>query len=288
MFGAGQIRVDDAATALGIDLGVGELIEEAVSLGYNPGSARQAMRWTVGRIALHAGIQHVSEITNDHIIEVLEAIRLFSERADLSYFYPSAQNYRDNAAKQWITHLHQMQVVLFHRGQVATQPRKLMPSWKPPPVLPPQMQAVADKWLAARRLTDAPATVEKLEIAIRRFGEWLTEHAPSLLPGPRPPSRRRRGPLRGDGRVAARGFATEQGWAGDAGFWEIFEHTRRLRRAIQRLTGVLTPGSAVDEIAGQELTDVQDAWRRPQEMQTIYVALLEAVAKTQTEEEGNA
>ncbi len=187
MFGAGQIRVDDAATALGIDLGAGELIEEAVSLGYNPGSARQAMRWTVGRIALHAGIQHVSEITNDHIIEVLDAIRLFSERADLSYFNPSAQNYRDNAAKQWITHLHQLQVVLFHRGQVATQPRKLMPSWKPLLVLPPQMQAVADKWLAARRLTDAPATVEKLEIAIRRFGEGLTEHPPRSSATPTSP-----------------------------------------------------------------------------------------------------
>jgi len=32
MFGAEQIRVDDAATAMGIDLGTGELIEEAVAL----------------------------------------------------------------------------------------------------------------------------------------------------------------------------------------------------------------------------------------------------------------
>ena len=181
MFGAEQIRVDDAATALGIDLGAGDLIEEAVALGYNPNSARQAMRWTVGRIALHTGIQHVSEITDDHITEALEAIRLFSERDDLPCFYPSAQNYRDNAAKQWITHLHQLQVVLFHRGQVATQPRKLMPSWKPPLVLPPRMQVVADRWLAARRLTDAPATVEKLEIAVRRFGEWLADHDPQIV-----------------------------------------------------------------------------------------------------------
>jgi integrase len=181
MFGAGQIRIDDAATAMGIELGAGELIEEAVALGYNANSARQAMRWTVGRIALHTGIQHASEITDDHITEALGAVRLFSERDDLDHFYPSAQNFLDNAAKQWITHLHQLQVVLFHRGQVATQPRKLMPSWKPPLVLPPRMQAVADKWLAARRLTDAPATVEKLEIAVRRFGEWLAEHHPAIV-----------------------------------------------------------------------------------------------------------
>ena len=44
MFGAGQIRIDDAATAMGIELGAGELIEEAVALGYNANSARQAMR----------------------------------------------------------------------------------------------------------------------------------------------------------------------------------------------------------------------------------------------------
>ena len=181
MFGAGQIRIDDAATTMGIELGAAELIEEAVALGYNANSARQAMRWTVGRIALHTGIQHASEITDDHITVALGAVRLFSERDDLDHFYPSAQDFLDNAAKQWITHLHQLQVVLFHRGQVATQPRKLMPSWKPPLVLPPRMQAVADKWLAARRLTDAPATVEKLEIAVRRFGEGLAEHHPAIV-----------------------------------------------------------------------------------------------------------
>src|SRR6266487_4661908 len=56
-----------------------------------------------------------------------------------------------------------------------------MPSWKPPLVLPPRMQAVADRWLAARRLTDAPATAEKLEIAVRRFGEWLAD-VPGFAP----------------------------------------------------------------------------------------------------------
>jgi hypothetical protein len=114
MFGAGQIRVVDAAEELGFDLGTTELVEEAVALGYNRGSLNQAMRWTVGRIALHTGIRHASEITAEHITEALEAVRLFSERDDLHCFYPSQQNYRDNASKQWITHLHQLQVVLFH------------------------------------------------------------------------------------------------------------------------------------------------------------------------------
>jgi integrase len=181
MLGAGQLRVIDPAAELGIDLGTAALIDEAVSLGYNRNSLRQAMNWTASRIALHTGLSHADNITDDHIVEALEAVRLFSEREDLQRFYPSPQHYRDNASKQWVTHLHQLQVVLFHRGQVATEPRKLMPGWKPPLVLPPTMQAVAEKWLAARRLTDRPATVEKLELAVWRFGDWLGEHHPEIV-----------------------------------------------------------------------------------------------------------
>jgi hypothetical protein len=84
--------------------------------------------------------------------------------------------------------------------------------------------------------------------------------------------------------VAQKGFSTEPGWQ-DGGFWEIFEHARRLLLAIQRLAGALTPGSEAHQLASQELSDVQDAWKRTQEMQVIYIALLEAIAETQTEED---
>ncbi|OKI28591.1 hypothetical protein A6A25_30720 [Saccharothrix sp. CB00851] len=71
------------------------------------------MHWSVSRIALHTGIFDVTAITNDHIVEALEAIRHFAEHPDLERFYPSPQRYRDGAAKNWITHLHQLQVVLY-------------------------------------------------------------------------------------------------------------------------------------------------------------------------------
>ena len=86
----------------------------------------------------------------------------------------------DGVAKGWITHLHQLQVVLYHRGQLDTQPRKLMPERQQPPALAPRMQTVAEKWLAARRLTDAPATVDKLELALRTFAAWLQENHPKI------------------------------------------------------------------------------------------------------------
>ena len=63
---------------------------------------------------------------------------------------------------------------------------------------------------------------------------------------------------------------------------------RRLRHAIQRLTGALVPDSAVYQLARQALADVEDAWRRTQEMQAIYVALLQASVKSQTEDGGDA
>jgi integrase len=175
---AGQLRVVDPAMAMGLDMGVTALIEEAAALGFHRESARQAMTWTVSRIALRTGVLHAEGISEDHLNEALQAVRLFSERNDLRCFYPSAQNYRDNASKMWVTHLHQLHVVLFHRGQVPTQPRKRMPNRRPPLVLPPRMQAVAEKWLAARGLTDAPSTTEQLELAVRNFGDWLAAHHP--------------------------------------------------------------------------------------------------------------
>lgn len=180
MFAVGQLRVHDQAALAGIDLGTTVLVKEAIALGYSSPAAKQAMHWSVARIVLRNGLTDVADITGEHIAEVLEAIRLFPQEPEFAAFYPSAEQFYEGPAKCWITHLHQLEVVLFHRGQVAVQPRKLMPSWKPPLALPPRMQAVAEKWLAARRLTDAPATVEKLELAVRVFGQWLGEHHPGI------------------------------------------------------------------------------------------------------------
>ncbi len=180
LFGPGQLGITEPATVLGIDLDTAQLVRDAVALGFSPNSARQAMHWSVTRIALHTGIFDVAAITGDHIAEALQAIREFADHPDLERFYPSRRQFLDGAGKGWITHLHQLQVVLFHRGQLHTQPRKLMPSRKQPMALPPVMQAAADKWLAARRLTDAPSTVEKLELALRTFGDWLAEQHPEI------------------------------------------------------------------------------------------------------------
>lgn len=76
--------------------------------------------------------------------------------------------------------------------------------------------------------------------------------------------------------IAGKGFSAESGWNGDAAFWEIFEHARRLLRAVARTTESLAPGDEADAIAHSTLDLVDSAWQRTQEMQTVYVAILEA------------
>jgi integrase len=180
LLGVGYLYVGGLATQLGLELDIDPLVHEAVRLGFDRPSAYQAMRWAVSRIALHTGDLDPNHIRMAHIEELLQAVRQFGERSDIADFYGSTERYRESPSKAWITHLHQLQVVLFHRGQIAEQPRKAMPSYAEQPPTPPRMQAVVDRWLAVCRLTDRPATVCKLELTLRCFLAWLAETEPTL------------------------------------------------------------------------------------------------------------
>jgi integrase len=180
LLGAGHLYTERVAAHLGLDLGLETLAAEAVALGFNRIAALAAMRWCVGRIALHAGILDVTQLRAEHLEELLEAIRCFGEREDLPAFYHSRAQYRISPSKNWITEVHQLQTVLFHRGQIAHEPRKVMPTFMVRPPLPLKMQRVIDQWLAARRLTDRPVTVSRLDLALRRFSSWLSTHEPEI------------------------------------------------------------------------------------------------------------
>jgi integrase len=180
LLGTGRLHVDTFARQLGITLGIEDLIADAVRLGFDRGSAVQGMQWCVGRIALHTSLLDVSQFRMAHLEELLEAIRRFGQRPDLPQFYTSPERYRASPSKHWITQVNQLQTVLFHRGQLPHEPRKQMPTYLVRPPLSRTMQTVVDKWLAARRLTDRPATVVRLERAIRGFSSWLCAHEPGI------------------------------------------------------------------------------------------------------------
>jgi integrase len=180
LLGAGHLYTARLAAPLGLDLGIEPLAADAVRLGCNRIAALAAMRWCVGRIALHTGILDATPFRAEPLEELLEAIRLFGEREDLPAFYHSLERYRRSPSTNWITEVHQLHTVLFHRGQIAHEPRKVMPTLMVRPPLPPTMPHVVDRWLAARRLTDRPVTVSRLELALRRCSGWLCTHEPRI------------------------------------------------------------------------------------------------------------
>lgn len=177
----GDLRLADVAQPLGIDLGIDRLAEEARRLGFHPVSAHLSMQWTLGRIALHTGIRDPAYLRAEHVDELLAAVRGFGERPDVAEFYSSAARYRVSPSKAWITHLHQLGLVLYHRGQSQRRPRKYMPAYavRPPPR--PAMTAIVDRWLAMRRLTDRPTTVHHLGLAMRNFLDWLAATEPDII-----------------------------------------------------------------------------------------------------------
>jgi hypothetical protein len=81
---------------------------------------------------------------------------------------------------------------------------------------------------------------------------------------------------------ASRGIASDQdGLLADLGFWEMFEHARRLLVAVDPLHDSLGD-AAVDGLGRLDsLKAMEAAWERTQEMQALFLALLEASGDTE-------
>lgn len=78
-------------------------------------------------------------------------------------------------------------------------------------------------------------------------------------------------PLAGKGRLAEDSYPLD-----DAGFWEIFEHTRRIIIALMASGQVLAHEPA--RISTDALPVAGDAWRRTQEIQDGYLTVLNRLA----------
>lgn len=176
----GTLRSEDVSRPLGLDLGIDLLSKEAAGLGFHPVSARLAMHWTLSRIALHTGVRTPAAIRSSHLDDLLVAIRRLGDRPDIGLFWASPERYRSSPAKAWITHVGQLRLVLYHRGQIQEQPRKVMPAYAARPPLQPGMHALAERWLALRRPGLRPSTQYHLELAVRRFLEHLGATAPRV------------------------------------------------------------------------------------------------------------
>jgi hypothetical protein len=151
-----------------------------VGLGYNRLSSSQDLRWVVSRIFLHTGTWQAESITETACDELAEACRAFGERADIAYFHGSAQEYQRRSRKSYLTAIHRLKVVLYHRGQAATEPWKIMPKYAAPSPGHPRMLVTIARYLTARSLTSRPGTITRLEVSFRRFMQWLSQAYPHI------------------------------------------------------------------------------------------------------------
>ena len=173
----GDLCVAPIAEALGVDLGIDSLARQGVQHGYRPASVAQSMSWAMSRIALHNAIGSIDDVRYEQIAELLDAIERFADRQDVGRFRtcPAAE-----LTRCWRINARQLQLLLYHRGQVGEYPPLPSKRRQPPVSDRPIMQAAIDRWIASRRLTLSGKTVDHQVVSLRHFMNHLTSAAPEV------------------------------------------------------------------------------------------------------------
>src|SRR5438128_936283 len=163
------------------DMGMTSLLDDAFQLGFAQQHTTSAFHWLIHRILMHTGVTDVEQITDAELQEFEQALDGFTERPDVDALYGSVDEYRKRLKWRKIS-LHQLQVVLYHRGQVNREPQRVVhaPSRRVFVIHKPRMQEILARYLTARSLTDQPATVKKLDLAMRQFVVWIEQTYPEI------------------------------------------------------------------------------------------------------------
>jgi len=150
-----------------------------VALGYDQLHATQALRWTLTRVFLHAGLHQMRPLDYDQSNELLEAILRFRGNEDIPRLFGSIEQY-DRLVRHYRSHLHLVHVTLYHHGQARVEPHRIMPKYIDRCVPQPRMQAVIDRYLATRKLNSRPATIERFDHGLRLFCGWMAQAHPQI------------------------------------------------------------------------------------------------------------
>jgi integrase len=156
------------------------LVETAVNLGYEWKDARMTLQWAVSRVLLHLGSPHQHDIRATHLAEFEQAVACFGDRSDVAHFFGSHERYQQGIREEYLTGIHLLQTVLYHQGQIDAEPYRV--THQVPLRLPvkPQMEDVAARYLAVRRLTDQPGTIQTGKRALLKFIDWLAQTHPMI------------------------------------------------------------------------------------------------------------
>jgi len=176
-----QLRLTKIFACAGVDAGIANLVEDASKLGFARPKTIGNFHWVIHRLLMHIADPCIEHVTDAHIIECRLALDSFARRADLDLFYASVDQGRQKI-KEHISCLHQLHVVLYHRGQVRMEPRLNVDRshLRVFTIHQPRMKQTLENYLATRRLPSQPATVEGLDYAVRRFAVWLERTYPEV------------------------------------------------------------------------------------------------------------
>lgn len=178
LLAVGYLNLGKLLDSMHLDTGVNVLIEKAQQLGYVGRSTVDAIYWGTSRIFLHTAHFSTSSFREAHLDALSQAISSFAGRSDVSHYYGS----REQFTKAMICYrrfLHTLRVILYHQGQVSSEPHVTRPPIQRE-VLKPHMEAVVARYLTARQLTDRPSTVSKINDALRCLIAWTARTYPEL------------------------------------------------------------------------------------------------------------
>ena len=195
LFAIGNMRAAETTRPLGIDLGIEQLVTEGARLGYKRQSIAASLMWVLPRLAMHTGVRTPEHLTAQHLSELIAAARRFCERKDLDLFGRPAKDFAYAYARIWIVCVHELQLLLHHRGNRIEAPRLIPSKRRPLPSPRPSMQAVVDRWLVVKASSLATRTVDHVAVSLRRFVEHVAVVAPDIGCFAELTPRRRRGRL---------------------------------------------------------------------------------------------
>jgi hypothetical protein len=179
LLAVGQLTALKQMSRAGLDLGFDALTEDAVRLGFAHETAKTVIHWVASRIALHRGGIRADHITATDVDELTEAMQTFARRSDVSTLFGSVEAYQQHLHVH-LRYVRQVRLVLYHRGQIDREPEPIRWQQAAGPIGPGRMYQVVERFLAARRLTDRPSTLQNLTFTLRRFMVFLTEVVPGI------------------------------------------------------------------------------------------------------------
>jgi integrase len=176
-----QLRLTKVFACAGGDMGMTKLLDDACTLDFARPRTIANIHWLVHRMLMHLGDPHVEHITDTHLTEFLQALHQFRERTDVDVFFGSAEQY-DKQLKDYITVLHHLHVILYHQGQVRSEPQRHVDRShrRVFVVQKPTLQRTIDRYLAVQRLPGQPSTVKSLDLTLRQFGMWIEQAHPDI------------------------------------------------------------------------------------------------------------